>query len=541
MHINRNGDMNMQKIIEMRNISKQFPGILANDHVNFDLRKGEIHALLGENGAGKSTLMSILFGIYLPTEGEILKNGELINIHSPNDANNYGIGMVHQHFKLVEIFTILDNIIMGVEPNKNGFLERKRARKEIEDLCKQYDLWVDLDAKIQDVSVNMQQRTEILKMLYRHNEILIFDEPTAVLTPQEITQLMATMKNLTKEGKSIIFITHKLDEIMEVCDRVTVLRRGKVIGTINTKDTTKVDLSRMMVGRDVVFDIEKKPANVGDVILEVNNLTVVSERTKKNVVDNVSFRVRAGEIVCIAGVDGNGQSELGQAISGLIKAHSGQIILNGNDVTHKSIRFRNDNGMSHIPEDRHKHGLILADNVANNLALKKYHLNPFQKHGIINQKPINELAKKLIDNFDIRSGEGLKSRMGALSGGNQQKAIIAREIDKNSPFLLSIQTVRGLDVGAVEFSHRRIIHERDEGKAILLISFELDEVMSVSDRILVMYEGKIVKNVMATDIDVEELGLYMAGVKKDIVYPNQLSKPNLTAEIKEEENERKQA
>jgi len=531
----------MQKIIEMRNISKQFPGILANDHVNFDLRKGEIHALLGENGAGKSTLMSILFGIYLPTEGEILKNGELINIHSPNDANNYGIGMVHQHFKLVEVFTILDNIIMGVEPNKNGFLERKRARKEIEVLCKQYDLWVDLDSKVQDVSVNMQQRTEILKMLYRHNEILIFDEPTAVLTPQEIMQLMATMKNLTKEGKSIIFITHKLDEIMEVCDRVTVLRRGKVIGTVNTKDTTKVDLSRMMVGRDVVFNIEKKPINVGEVILEVNNLTVVSDRTKKNVVDNVSFRVRAGEIVCIAGVDGNGQSELGQVISGLIKAHSGQIIINGNDVTHKSIRFRNDNGMSHVPEDRHKHGLILADNVANNLALKKYHINPYQNHGIINQKPINELAKNLIENFDIRSGEGSKSRMGALSGGNQQKAIIAREIDKNSSFLLSIQTVRGLDVGAVEFAHRRIIEQRDKGKAVLLISFELDEVMSVSDRILVMYEGKIVKNVMAKDIDVEELGLYMAGVKRDIVYPDQLSEPNLTNEVKEEKNERKQA
>ena len=515
----------MQKIIEMRDISKQFPGILANDHVNFDLRKGEIHALLGENGAGKSTLMSILFGIYRPTEGQIYLNGEPINVESLNDANNYGIGMVHQHFKLVEVFTILDNIIMGVEPNKYGFVLRKQARTEIEKLCKQYDLSVDLDSKVQDVTVNMQQRTEILKMLYRHNEILIFDEPTAVLTPQEIKQLMITMKNLVNEGKSIIFITHKLDEIMEVCDRVTVLRRGKVIGTVNTKDTTKEDLSRMMVGRDVIFNIQKSPLKLKDVVLEVNNLTVVSDRTKKNVVDNVSFRVRQGEIVCIAGVDGNGQSELGQVLSGLIKSDSGQIILNGTDVTHKSIRFRNDNGMSHVPEDRHKHGLILDDNLANNLALKKYHLEPFQKHGIINVKPVYALANKLIEDFDVRSGEGARSKMRTLSGGNQQKAIIAREIDKDSSLLLSIQTVRGLDVGAVEFAHNKIIAERDKGKAVLLISFELDEVMDVSDRILVMYEGRIVKNVMAKDIDVEELGLYMAGVKEDIVYPDKLSEP----------------
>ncbi|QLY40758.1 ABC transporter ATP-binding protein [Hujiaoplasma nucleasis] len=523
----------MQNILEMRDISKQFPGILANDHVNFNLKKGEIHALLGENGAGKSTLMSILFGIYLPTSGQIFKNGEAIAIKNPNDANDLGIGMVHQHFKLVEVFSILDNIIMGVEPNKAGFLKRDLAREEIEKICKQYDLWVDLDSKIQDVSVNMQQRTEILKMLYRHNEILIFDEPTAVLTPQEITQLMQTMKNLRKEGKSIIFITHKLDEIMEVCDRVTVLRRGKVIGTVDTKDTSKEDLSKMMVGRDVIFNIEKKAKKVGDIVLEVNDLTVVSPRTKKNVVDNVSFRVREGEIVCIAGVDGNGQSELGQVLSGLIKADSGQIILNKTDITHKSIRFRNDNGMSHIPEDRHKHGLVLADSLANNLALKKYHLEPFQKHGFIQKKPIIDLAKQLIENFDVRSGEGYKSRMATLSGGNQQKAIIAREINKDSSLLLSIQTVRGLDVGAVEFSHNKIIEERDKGKAVLLISFELDEVMNVSDRILVMHDGQIVKNVMAKDIDIEELGLYMAGSKKDIVYPDKLSTPQSKKDKKE--------
>ncbi len=513
--IQRNGDEFMQNIIEMRDISKQFPGILANDKVNFNLRKGEIHALLGENGAGKSTLMSILFGIYTPTSGQILKNGEPIEIKSPNDANDHHIGMVHQHFKLVDVFTILDNIILGVETTKYGFHQKAKAREEIEKISEQYDLRVDLDAKIQDVSVNMQQRTEILKMLYRHNDVLIFDEPTAVLTPQEIKQLMSTMKKLVKEGKSIIFITHKLDEIMEVCDRVTVLRRGKVIGTVETNDVKKEDLSKMMVGRDVIFEIDKQETKLGDVVLGVHDLTVISERTKKNVVDHVSFEVRQGEIVCIAGVDGNGQSELGMVLTGLIPANEGQILLNDIDITQKSIRYRNDNGISHIPEDRHKHGLILDDHLANNLALKKYHLEPFQKRGFINKKPIYELAHQLIEKFDIRSGDGVKSKLKNLSGGNQQKAIIAREIDKNSDLLISIQTVRGLDVGAVEFAHRRIIEQRDNGKAVLLISFELDEVMSVSDRILVMYEGQIVKNVLTKNITVEELGLYMAGVKKD--------------------------
>ena len=524
----------MHNVIEMQHITKIFPGIVANDDVNFTLRKGEIHALLGENGAGKSTLMSILFGMYIPEKGVILKNGEPIQILNPNDANEQGIGMVHQHFKLVEVFTILDNIIMGAEPTKYGFIKRKEAKEQILELCKQYELLVDVDAKIQDVSVGMQQRTEILKMLYRHNDILIFDEPTAVLTPQEINQLMITMKNLVNEGKSIIFITHKLDEIMEVCDRVTVLRRGKVIGTVDVKDTTKEELSRMMVGRDVVFTIDKKPMQLGDVALEVNDLTVLSDRTKKHVVDHVSFQVRKGEIVCIAGVDGNGQSELGLVLSGLIKATSGEIFLSGEDITYKSIRYRNDHGLAHIPEDRHKHGLILQDNLANNLVLKKYHIEPFQKHGIINKAPIMELGDKLIDRYDIRSGQRLKTRVGSMSGGNQQKAIIARELDKDSDVLLSIQTVRGLDVGAVEFAHRQIIDARDKGKAVLMISFELDEVMSVSDRILVMYEGQIVKNVMANDITVEELGLYMAGVKKDMVYPDRLSEP-MMEEVKEEQ------
>ncbi|HAX03173.1 MAG: heme ABC transporter ATP-binding protein [Tenericutes bacterium GWC2_34_14] len=516
----------------MQHITKRFPGIVANDDVNFTLRKGEIHALLGENGAGKSTLMSILFGMYIPEEGKILKDGKPIQILNPNDANAYGIGMVHQHFKLVEVFSILDNIIMGVEPNKFGFIKRKEAKEHILELCKQYELLVDVDAKIQDVSVGMQQRTEILKMLYRQNDILIFDEPTAVLTPQEIKQLMVTMKNLINEGKSIIFITHKLDEIMEVSDRVTVLRRGKVIGTVETSKTTKEDLSRMMVGRDVVFEIDKKAPVYGETALEVNNLIVLSERTKKHVVDNVSFKVRKGEIVCVAGVDGNGQSELGLALSGLIKPVSGEIKINGEDMTHQSIRYRNDHGLSHIPEDRHKHGLILQDNLANNLALKKYHLLPYQNHGIIQPQPINELADELIKKYDIRSGQGVKTRVGSMSGGNQQKAIIAREIDKGSDVLLSIQTVRGLDVGAVEFAHRQLIKARDEGKAILMISFELDEVMSVSDRILVMYDGQIVKNVLAKDITVEELGLYMAGVKRE---EDVMTLPDVR-KVKEEQN-----
>lgn len=513
-------------VIEMKNITKRFPGIVANDNITLELKKGEIHALLGENGAGKSTLMSVLFGLYKQDEGEILLNGEPIEIQNPNDANRYGIGMVHQHFKLVDAFTILDNIILGVEPSKGGFVNRKKAAKTLKQLSQQYELQVDLNSKVMDVSVGMQQRTEILKMLFRENDILIFDEPTAVLTPQEIDQLMITMKNLTNEGKSIIFITHKLDEIMTVCDRVTVLQRGKYIGTVEVKNTTKEELSRMMVGRDVDFHIEKKPQQLKEDILVVKNLTVVSPHTKKHVIDDVSFKVRGGEIVCIAGIDGNGQSELAYAISGLLKPKSGHIYLNGEDIVHKSVRYRNDNGLSHIPEDRHLYGLILNDTLAHNLNLKKYHQEPFQKRGIVNEKEINKFGEVLIDKFDIRSGQGIKTLSGSMSGGNQQKAIIAREIDKQSSLLLSVQTVRGLDVGAVEYAHHQILAERDQGRGVLLISFELDEVMSISDRILVMYEGKIVGDLNPKDISVEELGLYMAGSKRDeiieeIDIPNQ--------------------
>ncbi|MGI6781814.1 MAG: ABC transporter ATP-binding protein [Acholeplasmataceae bacterium] len=522
-------------VIEMKNITKRFPGIIANDNVSFNLRKGEIHALLGENGAGKSTLMSVLFGLYRQDEGEILLNGEPISINSPNDASNYGIGMVHQHFKLVEAFTILDNIILGVEPNAIGVLKRKKAYKNLLELSERYELQVDLKAKVSEVTVGMQQRTEILKMLYRENEILIFDEPTAVLIPQEIDQLMMTMKNLANEGKSIIFITHKLDEIMAVCDRVTVLKQGKYVGTVEVKNSTKEELSRMMVGRDVEFTIEKQPQVLGDNILEVRNLVVVSPFSKKNVVNNVSFDVKSGEIVCIAGVDGNGQSELAYAISGLMKPKSGSIHLNGVNVVNKSIRYRNDNGLSHIPEDRQRDGLILNDTLAHNLNLKKYHLHPYQKLGIVNERAILKHAEELIEKFDIRSGQGAKTLAGSMSGGNQQKTIIAREIDKGADLLLSVQTVRGLDVGAIEFAHKQVLAERDAGRGVLLISFELEEVMSISDRILVMYEGEIVGDLNPEEITVEELGLYMAGSKRDEIKAE--SKPTLPPPVLEVEKE----
>ncbi|NMA05802.1 MAG: ABC transporter ATP-binding protein [Acholeplasmataceae bacterium] len=504
-----------KNIIEMRNITKAFPGIIANDNITFELRKGEIHALLGENGAGKSTLMSILFGMYTADSGQIYKNGEPISILSPNDANDHGIGMVHQHFKLVEVFSVLDNIILGVEKTKNGIISRKEIEKELLELCEKYELQVDPNAIIENISVGMQQRTEILKMLYRENEILIFDEPTAVLTPQEIDQLMITMKNLAAEGKSIIFITHKLDEIVSVCDRVTVLRRGKLIKTLNVSETNKEELSYYMVGRDVDFTVQKKESVIGDNVLMLKDINYVDDFTKKHVLKDISFKVNRGEIVCLAGIDGNGQTELGYVISGLLKPTSGEIYLNYVDVTKKSIRYRNDNGMSHIPEDRHRYGLILEESLSNNLSLKKYHLAPYQKHGLINQKEIDVLGEKLIKDFDIRSGRRTKSLAGHMSGGNQQKAIIAREIDKDSDFILAIQTVRGLDVGAVEFAHKKMIEERDKGKGILMISLDLDEVFSVSDRVLVIYEGEIVKDILTKDVTVNELGLYMAGVKKD--------------------------
>ena len=504
--------------IEMLNITKRFPGIVANDNITLQLKRGEIHALLGENGAGKSTLMSVLFGLYQPEEGVIKKDGQVVQIKDPNDANALGIGMVHQHFKLVECFSILDNIILGVEPCKNGFLQKQEAREKVLALSEKYGLQVDPDALVEDVTVGMQQRVEILKMLYRDNEILIFDEPTAVLTPQEIDELMQIMKNLAAEGKSILFISHKLAEIMAVADRCTVLRKGKYIGTVNTKDTTPAELSAMMVGRNVNFHVEKKPAEPGDVVLEVKNMTMASKVHKNNAVKNVSFQVRRGEIVCIAGIDGNGQTELVYGLTGLEPLVSGELSLCGQDITHTSIRKRSTMGMSHIPEDRHKHGLVLDYSLEDNMVLQRYFEPEFtDKAGFLRRKNIRGYAERLIEQYDVRSGQGPVTIARSMSGGNQQKAIVAREIDKDPELLVAVQPTRGLDVGAIEYIHRQLVAQRDEGKAVLLVSLELDEVMDVPDRILVMYEGEIVGELDPKTTTQEELGLYMAGAKRDEV------------------------
>ena len=502
--------------IEMLNITKRFPGIIANDNITLQLRRGEIHALLGENGAGKSTLMSVLFGLYQPEEGIIKKDGQVVKINDPNDANALGIGMVHQHFKLVECFTVLDNIILGVEPTgKFGLLQKEDARRRVIELSEKYGLHVDPDAKISDITAGMQQRTEILKMLYRDNEILIFDEPTAVLTPQEIDELMQIMRNLRAEGKSILFISHKLAEIMAVADRCSVLRKGKYIGTVNTADVTMEDLSAMMVGRNVNFHVEKKPCHPGDVILHVENMTVASRVHKNNAVKGVSLDVHAGEIVCIAGIDGNGQTEFVYGLTGLEPLVSGKIVLNGKDITNAPIRERSISGMSHIPEDRHKHGLVLDYSLEDDIVLQRYFESDFTRHGFLRRPNIRSYAEKLIDQYDIRSGQGPVTMARSMSGGNQQKAIIAREIDKNPSLLVAVQPTRGLDVGAIEYIHRQIVAQRDAGKAVLLVSLEMDEVLDVSDRILVMYEGEIVGELDPKKTNPEEMGLYMAGAKRD--------------------------
>ena len=501
-------------VIEMLNITKEFPGIKANDNITLQLKKGEVHALLGENGAGKSTLMSVLFGLYQPEAGVIKKNGKEVKIKDPNDANALGIGMVHQHFKLVEIFTVLDNIILGVEPNRAGFLQKGEARKKVVELSEKYGLRVDPDALIEDISVGMQQRVEILKMLYRENEILIFDEPTAVLTPQEIDELMEIMRGFTREGKSILFITHKLAEIMAVADRCTVLRKGQCIGTVDVAGTTQEELSRMMVGRPVSLVVDKQERDPGEVILEVEHVTVPSKAHKNNAVKDVSFKVRSGEIVCLAGIEGNGQTEFAYALTGLEKPSAGAFRLKGVDITHAPIRERSKAGMSHIPEDRHKHGLVLDYTLAQNLVLQRYWQPEFQSRGFIKFGAVRTYAERLIEQYDIRSGQGPDTPARSMSGGNQQKAIVAREIDKDPELLVAIQPTRGLDVGAIEYIHKQLVAQRDEGKGVLLISLELDEVMNVSDRILVMYEGEIVGEFDPKTTTVEELGLYMAGAKR---------------------------
>ena len=510
--------MESQYAIEMLNITKKFPGIIANDNITLQLKKGEIHALLGENGAGKSTLMSVLFGLYQPEEGVIKKDGRVVEIRDPNDANDLGIGMVHQHFKLVECFTVLDNIILGVEPNKYGFLQKQEARAKVLEISERYGLKVDPDALIEDITVGMQQRTEILKMLYRENEILIFDEPTAVLTPQEIEELMQIMKNLAAEGKSILFISHKLAEIMAVADRCTVLRKGRYIGTVETKNSSMEELSAMMVGRDVNFHVEKKEAAPGDVVLDVEHMSVFSRLHKKDAVHDVSLKVRKGEIVCIAGIDGNGQSEFVYGLTGLEPVTEGVITLHGVDITHAPIRRRSVMGMSHIPEDRHKHGLVLDYTLEDNLVLQRYFEPEFtNRAGFLRRDSIRAYAERLIGDYDVRSGQGPVTMARAMSGGNQQKAIIAREIDKDPELLVAVQPTRGLDVGAIEFVHKKLVEQRDAGKAVLLVSLELDEVMDVPDRILVMYEGEIVGELDPRTTTEEELGLYMAGAKRDEV------------------------
>ena len=504
----------MSYCIEMINITKEFPGIIANDNITLQVKKGEIHALLGENGAGKSTLMSVLFGLYQPEKGIIKKDGQEVKIKNPNDANDLGIGMVHQHFKLVEDFTVLENIVLGMETTKHGVLKMEDARKKVMELSERYNLSIDPDSKIEDITVGMQQRVEILKMLYRDNEVLIFDEPTAVLTAAEIDELLNIMKNLIGEGKSIIFITHKLNEIKRAADRCTVLRKGKYMGTVEVAETSKEELSRMMVGRDVSFEVDKSPSNPGNVILEVKNLSVKSNTSQKSLLNNVSFKVRAGEILSIAGIEGNGQSELVYAITGLMKSNGGEIILNGKNIENESIRNRTLTGMGHIPEDRHKHGLVLDYTLAENMILQTYFKEPFQKNGFLQNNEIEKYSDRLIKQFDVRSGQGSDTVARSMSGGNQQKAIIAREIDRDPMLLVAVQPTRGLDVGAIEYIHKQLVNERDEGRAVLMVSLELDEVMNVSDRILVIYEGELVGEFKPEEITVEELGLYMSGSKR---------------------------
>ncbi|KAE9630266.1 ATP-binding cassette domain-containing protein [Defluviitalea raffinosedens] len=502
----------MDYVIEMLNIRKEFPGIVANDNITLQVIPGEIHALLGENGAGKSTLMSILFGLYKPDKGIIKVKGKEVNITNPNVATQLGIGMVHQHFKLVHNFTVTENIILGMEEVRGGAIDIKSAANRIEELSKLYGLKVDPYAKIEDISVGMQQRVEILKMLYRNAEILIFDEPTAVLTPQEVGELMNIMRRLVKEGKSIILITHKLKEIKAIADRCTIIRKGKGIATVEVAETSTEKMAELMVGRKVSFSVQKAEPVLKDVYLKVENL-IVKDNRGLEAVKNVSFEIRGGEILGLAGVDGNGQTELVEAITGLRKVESGKIILNGQEIQNLDVRKRSEVGLGHIPEDRHKHGLVLDFYLEDNMILENYYKEPFSSRGILNRTEIRKYSDRLINEFDVRSGQGSKTITRSMSGGNQQKAIIAREIDKSPLVLIVAQPTRGLDVGAIEYIHKRLVEERDKGKAILLFSLELDEILNVSDRIAVMYEGNIVGIVDSKQTNENELGLMMAGSK----------------------------
>ena len=499
----------MEYVIEMLDIRKEFPGIVANDNITLQVKKGEIHALLGENGAGKSTLMNVLFGLYQPEKGQIRVNGQEVKITDPNVANDLGIGMVHQHFMLVQNFTVTENIILGNEPTRTGKINIKKAAQDIQELSNQYGLSVDPYAKIQDISVGMQQRVEILKTLYRGADILIFDEPTAALTPQEITELIQIMKKLIQEGKSIILITHKLKEIMSVCDRCTIIRKGVGVGTVNVQETNPDELAALMVGREVHFKTKKKTATPKEAVLTIKELVVEDSRGVE-AVSSLDLSVRAGEIVGIAGVDGNGQTELIEAITGLRKIKSGSITLKNQELSTLSTRKITESGVGHIPQDRHKHGLVLDYTIGENIGLQTYYQKPISKSGILNYKELYKKAKELIAEYDVRTpSEYTQAR--SLSGGNQQKAIIAREVDRSPELLIAAQPTRGLDVGAIEFIHKKLIEERDKGRAVLLVSLELDEVMNLSDRIAVIYEGEIVDIVDPKETNEQELGLLMAG------------------------------
>jgi len=499
----------MDYVVEMLDIRKEFPGIIANNNVTVQLKKGEIHALLGENGAGKSTLMNVLFGLYQPEKGEIRVRGEQVKITDPNVANDLGIGMVHQHFMLIDTFTVTQNIILGSEPTVGGKINIKKAEKEIQELSDQYGLRVDPRAKVRDISVGMQQRVEILKTLYRGADVLILDEPTAVLTPQEIDELIDIMKSLVKEGKSIILITHKLKEIMRACDRCTVIRKGEGIGTVNVADTNTTELATMMVGRSISFETEKSQAKPQDTILKINDL-VVKDSRKLEAVKGLDLEVRAGEIVGIAGIDGNGQTELIEAVTGLTKSESGSIKLRDKEIMNLSPRKVTESGLAHIPQDRHKYGLVLDVSIGENMVLQTYYQKPFSKWSILNYKEIFKKAETLIDEYDVRTPT-IHTKARALSGGNQQKAIISREVDRSPDILIAAQPTRGLDVGAIEFIHNRLIEERDKGKAILLISFELDEILDLSDKIAVMFDGQIVATRKPEETNEQEIGLLMAG------------------------------
>ncbi|GGA34571.1 ABC transporter ATP-binding protein [Kroppenstedtia guangzhouensis] len=496
-------------IVEMKGITKSFPGIVANDRIHLEVKEGEIHALLGENGAGKSTLMNILFGLYQPDEGEIWIKGKQVQITGPNMAGELGIGMVHQHFMLVEPFTVTENIILGNEPVKGGWIDRDGAEREVREISDRYGLRVDPRARIQDISVGMQQRVEILKMLYRGADILIFDEPTAVLSPQEIQELMGIMNNLVEEGKTIIFITHKLKEIMQVCDTVTVIRRGKFIDRVKVEEMDENRLASMMVGREVSFAVEKEAAKPKETVLSIEGLHVTDSRGV-GVVNGLDLEVRAGEIVGIAGVDGNGQTELLEAIAGLRKVQKGKIQLNNSEITNQRPREITERGVGHIPEDRHRRGLVLDFTIGENMVLQTYYQSPFARGIHLQYDQIHQYAERLVKEFDVRTPD-IHTPARALSGGNQQKGIIAREMDRNPDLLIAAQPTRGLDVGAIEFIHKRLVEQRDKGKAVLLMSLELDEVMKLSDRVAVIYEGKIAGWVNPQTTTQEEVGLLMAG------------------------------